>query len=47
MPAVQAAGQTLPDATPHLGKIPLFTKIAVTFDPVDSPNKLKHSLCYD
>ena len=24
--------QTLPDATPPLGKIPQFTKIAVTFD---------------
>ena len=29
-PAAQAAGQTLPDATPMLGKIPPFTKIAVT-----------------
>ena len=26
--------QTLPDATPPLGKIPLFTKIAVTFEPM-------------
>ena len=29
-PAVQAAGKTLPDATPPLGKIHLFSKIAVT-----------------
>ena len=26
--------QNLPDATPLLGKIPLFTKIAVNFDPM-------------
>ena len=26
--------QTLPDATPPLGKIPPFTKIAVTFEPM-------------
>ena len=26
--------QTLPDATPPLGKIPPFSKIAVTFEPV-------------
>ena len=32
-PAAQTAGQTLPDATQPLGKIPPFTKIAVTFDP--------------
>ena len=30
----QAAGQTLPDATPPLVEISLFTKIAVTFDPI-------------
>ena len=33
-PAAQAAGQTLPDATPPQGKTPQFTKIAVTFDPI-------------
>ena len=26
--------QTLPDETPPLGKIHLFTKIAITFDPM-------------
>ena len=26
--------QTLPDATPPLGKVSLFTKIAVTFKPM-------------
>ena len=26
--------RTLPDATPPLGKLPPFTKIAVTFDPM-------------
>ena len=26
--------QTLPDTAPPLGKIPLFTKIAVTFEPM-------------
>jgi hypothetical protein len=26
--------QTLPDATPTLDKTPLFTKIAVTFEPI-------------
>ena len=30
--APQAAGQTLPDATQPLGKIPPFTKIAVSLD---------------
>ena len=34
-PAAQVAEQTLPDATPPLGKIPPFTKIAVTFDPIE------------
>ena len=32
-PAAQAAGQTLPDATPPQVKIPPLTKTAVTFDP--------------
>ena len=32
--AAQAAGQTLPDATPPIGKIYSFTKMAVTFEPV-------------
>ena len=49
--------ETLPNATPQLGKIPLFTKIAITFKPkkyyldalkdLKSPKKLKHSLFYD
>ena len=30
-PAAQAAGQTLPDATPPVGKIHPFSKIALTF----------------
>ena len=33
-PAAQAAGQTLPDATPSVGKIHPFSKIAVTFEPM-------------
>ena len=33
-PAAQAAGQTLPDATPPVGKIHPFSKIAVTFEPI-------------
>ena len=32
--AAKAAGQTLPDATPPLGKIPPFTQMAVTFEPM-------------
>ena len=32
-PAAQAAGQTLPDATPPVGKIHPFSKIAVTYEP--------------
>ena len=32
--AAQAAGQTLPDATPLVSKIPPFRKIAVTFEPI-------------
>ena len=31
-PAAQAAGQTIPDATPPVGKIYLFSKIVVTFE---------------
>ena len=31
-PAAQAAGQTLPNATPPVGKIHQFSKIAVTFE---------------
>ena len=55
-PAGQSAGQTLPDATPPLGKIPMFTKITVTFDPIKRCRcpfrfgyslKMKHSLFYD
>ena len=33
-PVVQAAGQTLPDATPPEGKNHAFSKIAVTFKPI-------------
>ena len=33
-PAAQATEQTLPDATPPVGKIQLFSKIAVTFEPI-------------
>ena len=33
-PAAQAAGQTLPDATPPVGKIRPLSKIAVTFEPM-------------
>ena len=33
-PAAQTAGQTLPDATPPVGKIHQFSKIAVTFEPI-------------
>ena len=33
-PAAQATGQTLPDATPPVGKIHPFSKIAVTFAPM-------------
>ena len=32
--AAQAAAQTLPDATPPVGKIHPFRKIAVTFEPI-------------
>ena len=33
-PAAQAAGQTLPDATPPVGKIHPFSKNAGTFEPI-------------
>ena len=33
-PAAQAAGQTLPDVTPPVGKIHPFRKIPVTFEPI-------------
>ena len=33
-PGTQAAGQTLCVAIPQLGKIPPFSKIAVTFEPI-------------
>ena len=33
-PAAQGEGQTLPDATPPVGKIHPFSKIAVTFEPI-------------
>ena len=32
--AAQAVGQTLPDAAPPAGKIHPFSKIAVTFEPI-------------
>ena len=48
--------QTLPDATPPLGKILLFTKKAITFEPtklfrylqdLESPKKCGLSMFYD
>ena len=33
-PVAQAAGQTLHDATPPVGKIHPFSKITVTFEPI-------------
>ena len=33
-PATQAAGQTIPGATPPVGKNHPFIKIAVTFEPI-------------
>ena len=33
-PAAQTAGQTLPNATPPVSKIPPFSKIALTFEPI-------------
>ena len=33
-PAAQAAGQTLPDATPPVGKIHPFCKVVATFEPI-------------
>ena len=33
-PAAQAAGQTLPDATPPVGKMHPFSQIAVTLEPI-------------
>ena len=33
-PAAQAAGADLPDATPPLGKVFPFTKIAVNLEPM-------------
>ena len=35
MPAAQAVGHTLPDATPPLGKIHPFIKIAATFEQIE------------
>ena len=49
-PAAQAAGQTLPDGTTPVGKIPPFCKIAVTFEQIQrfrSPSRFRHSLFYD
>ena len=33
-PAGQSAGQTLPNATPPVGKIHPFSRIAVSFEPI-------------
>ena len=33
-PAAQAAGQTLPDSAPTVGKVHPFRKIAVTVEPI-------------
>ena len=33
-PAAKAAGQTLPDATPQVGKIQPFSNIALTFQSI-------------
>ena len=33
-PPAQAAGQTLPDATPPVGKVHPFSKITVNFEPI-------------
>ena len=38
-PGAQAAGQTLPDATPPVGKIQPFSNIAVTF-AIEMPFKI-------
>ena len=56
-PAAQAAGQTLPNATPPLGKIHPFSKIAITFEPMKqficpsifriSKKKCQYTLYYD
>ena len=45
-PTAQAAGQTLPDETPPVGKIHPFSKIAVTFVPIQRfrcPSRFKIS----
>ena len=45
-PAVQAAGHTLPDATPPVGKIHTFSKITVTFEPIQQfkcPSRFRFS----
>ena len=54
-PAAQAAEQTLPDATPPVGQIHIFSKIAVTFEPIqfdalqdlESLMTCQYSLFYD
>ena len=45
-PAAQAVGQTLPDATPQVGKIHPFSKIGVTFEPIQQfrcPSRFRFS----
>ena len=53
-PAAQAVGQTLLNATPPVGKIHPFSKIAVTFEPIQQfrwpsifRKKIPYSLFYD
>ena len=52
-PAAQAAGQTLPNAPPPVGKIHPFRKITVTYSNLDalqdseSQKKFQYSLFYD
>ena len=54
-PAAQPAGQTLPYATPPVGKIHSFSKIVVSFEPIqlfdalqdlESPKKCQYSFFY-
>ena len=55
-PAAQAAGQTLPNAPPPVGKIHPFSEIAVTFEPysnldalpdLESLKRWKYGFFYD
>ena len=48
-PAAQDEGQTLPDATPPVGKIHPFSKIAVTFKPIQRfkcPSRFRMSIYF-